>query len=699
MTAGKSALSEAERQLALAEAHDLEAARARATAGKYSVAATTEHRVAKVLAPLATFEVRFLHDRRWPGSRNAQVDLILVGPQGVFIVDTKAWKEVSIVDDRMFRGEEDVTDDIMNLADLCDSAEEDLAEIGLAPGEVHALVVLAGRQGISARVGPVEVVGEKDVLRHIAGRGTRLTVSQVDAVDARCRQFFPPISAPPPPTPTIEIPVSSGQEQAVEVDEDEALLSTSEVELALMEGILAKPVEEWMTFLHPDQARLVRRSFAGPSRIRGAAGTGKTVVGLHRAAYLARTRPGRVLVTTYVRTLPDVLGNLLTRMAPDAVGRVDFQGVYAFALDLLSKRGVRVTLDSRKAKAAFEFAWHLVPDGSPLDRKGLAKRYWEEEISYVIKGRGITDFDVYAELPRPGRGHRLGIEQRRAVWGLHEEYDRQLRKAGVHDFADVILLAEAELARQPLENGYGAVIVDEAQDLSCAMVRMLYSLVGDAPDGFTLVGDGQQSIYPGGYTLSEAGLSVANRGVVLDVNYRNTGEILDFAQRVVAGSEYADIEGEIARGERPKAVPRTGPAPVVEECLSAREHNSKLVERVRGVLREVGTGYGDVGILTANKYAVANATRALEAAGIPVINLEKYDGGSVDAVKVGTIKRAKGLEFKQVLVASVPRSQLDGQPADASDEVAMERWDLARRELYVALTRARDGLWVGVVPG
>lgn len=90
---------------------------------------------------------------------------------------------------------------------------------------------------------------------------------------------------------------------------------------------------------------------------------------------------------------------------------------------------------------------------------------------------------------------------------------------------------------------------------------------------------------------------------------------------------------------------------------------------------------------------------ASQAADIPAINLEKYDGGTVDAVKVGTIKRAKGLEFKQVLVASVPGSHLDSHPADRDDEVAMERWDLDRRELYVALTRARDGLWVGVIPG
>src|SRR5690606_18530042 len=131
-------------------------------------------------------------------------------------------------------------------------------------------------------------------------------------------------------------------------------------------------------------------------------------------------------------------------------------------------------------------------------------------------------FGQYADLLRTGRGYRLTLDQRREVWHLYETYDAELRAQGVCDFADAILLAEGELRREPLTDPYSAVIVDEAQDLSCAMVRMLHGLVGEAPDAFTLIGDGQQSIYPGGYTLAELGISLAGRGVVMDVNYRNT---------------------------------------------------------------------------------------------------------------------------------------------------------------------------------
>ncbi len=697
MPAGDSAASEAQRQLALATAHERAAADARATAARYDVAATTEQRTARTLAPLAAAGYHLLADRAWPGSRRAQVDMVVIGPGGVFIVDTKAWSEVSIHADRIFRGQEDVTDDLMALADLGYAAEAEFADVGLAPGEVRVVAVLAGRQGVDESVGPVRVVGEKDVVKCIARHGHRLTPTQIDVVLARALTFFPQLNAPPPVNATVPEPVLPARApDAVPLAVQDSLISDAEVQEAMLEGLMAAPIEEWMSFLHPAQAKIVRRSFSGPARIRGAAGTGKTVVGLHRAAYLARTRPGRVLVTTFVRTLPQVLRHLLERMAPDVVDRVDFAGVHELTRSILDERGVRFRTIPSKVDEAWDAAWEQFGKGTPLDSGRVGRHYWHDEIQYVLKGRGLTRFDDYADLPRAGRRHRLGTVQRRSVWQLYEAYQSELAARGIHDYADQILLAGAELRRAPMTDRYTAVVVDEAQDLSCAMIRLLHGLVGDAPDGLTLVGDGQQTIYPGGFTLAEAGVSVAGRGTVLDVNYRNTAEILEFASLMVADDEFADIEGATSRGDRPAQVARHGTKPVYIRCGNSADRSRQLIERVHDVVREVGTGYGDVGVLALSRYGVQQALQVLRRSGIPVVPLDEYNGAPIDAVKVGTVKRAKGLEFKQVLISDVQASWFAEAPEQATD-AERERRDYRLRELYVAMTRARDGLWVAVV--
>lgn len=719
MPAGDSAAHEASRQLALADAHDRAAADARAAASRFGVASATEKRTAAALAPLAAAGYHLLADRRWPGSRRAQVDMVVVGPAGVFVVDTKAWADVTIAGDRIHRGQDDVTDDLMALADLAYRTEGELAEIGLAPGEVHAVAVLAGRTGVTERVGPVLVVGERDLLRQIARRGARLGPDQVDAVLARCLAWFGQVGDPAPVSTTLPEPVLPAPrgplllgedalgdgpdaasahvpEQRPTPDAPEPLLTEAEVQQVMLEGLMAAPIEEWMAFLHPAQARIVRRSYNGPARIRGAAGTGKTVVALHRAAYLARTRQGKVLVTTYIRTLPDVLRQQLTRLAPDVVGRVEFAGVHETAKRILDERGVALHIDGKQIAAAWTAAWGKVAGGSIIDTDRHEQDYWHEEVSSVIKGRGLTRWEQYADLPRLGRRHRLGPQQRRVVWELYEAYDRELRDRGVHDFADQIALAESELRREPASERYTAVVVDEAQDLTCMMIRMLHGFVGDVPDGLTLVGDGQQTIYPGGFTLAEAGVSVAGRGAVLGVNYRNTREILQFASMLVRDDEFADIEGTTARGDRPAQVPRSGPKPVYVRCATEADRQRRMVQRVHEVVAEVGTNFGDVGVLALSRRGVAEATDALKKAGIPVVNLEKYDGVPVNRVKVGTVKRAKGLEFKQVLVVDPYASWLDEDVTEL-DDVDRERRDYRLRELYVAMTRARDGLWVAAI--
>ncbi|MCO5293472.1 MAG: AAA family ATPase [Homoserinimonas sp.] len=686
MAAGHSAAGEAARLRAEAEQAEYVARTKQEMARNYEAAAKSERWLGALLKPLADRGYTILEDRKWPGSKKAQVDFVLIGPSGIYIVDAKSWKDVTIENDRIYQGQDDVTDRFDGLTSLGNLVEEALADIGIAPGEVHLVAVFTNRRGLRARVGGVEIVGRDVALHHLIGCGDRLDTDVIQRVRTVLEELLPPYAMPEGPTElTLPAPV-------IPITEQEALISIEEIENALWANVLAKPVESWMAYLHPDQARLARRTFNGPSRIRGAVGTGKTVVALHRAAYIARTRPGKVLVTTYVRTLPSVLSALMNQMSPDIADRIEFRGIHGFAIDLLKSRNVTFRLEPEKADRAFRSAWSSMGKENPLVQIDERISYWKEEVLSVIKGRGLTRFEDYVQLPRAGRSRRLSSENRIAVWKLHTAYDTELRKLGIVDFEDVILLAEQNLRSTPLE-GYCAVIVDEAQDMSCAMIRMLHAIVGDRPDGLSLVGDGQQTIYPGGYNLAEAGVSLHGRGVILNRNYRNTAEILDFASRLVEGDEYFDIEGAPAQGDATVEVMRHGPEPKVGNFKSRAKHDDSVMEHVKSLIAQ-GVALGDIGILAHTNRAATEVGNLLTKAGIAWIELLKYDGMPTDAIKVGTIKRAKGLEFKQVLVVRTPSRLLHALPNDPDAED--ERRELDRRELYVAMTRARDGLWVGV---
>ena len=173
----------------------------------------------------------------------------------------------------------------------------------------------------------------------------------------------------------------------------------------------------------------------------------------------------------------------------------------------------------------------------------------------------------------------------------------------------------------------------------------------------------------------------------------NTAEILTYATGMVEGLEMSDLEGV---ADDAPAVLRTGDKPRISRCFGRTEHDDRAIAQIRAITSSVGTDLGDVAVLALDKHSLQPTLRALEKAGIPTVELEQYKGERVDAVKVGTIKRAKGLEFKQVLLAGIRSGLIDNSsPRDAG---ALERHELLRRELYVGMTRARDGLWVGVVP-
>ncbi|MEP7764426.1 UvrD-helicase domain-containing protein [Sanguibacter sp. 25GB23B1] len=609
------------------------------------------------LRRLTTVGYVVLEGRSGPGRHAAAVDLVLVGPGGVFLLD--AWDVTSpaVTDGRLLSDQDDITEEIYALADLGQVLEADLVQIGVSPNEVHPVVVVDADVALDEVVDSVRIIDGKSVACAILAHGQRWSPDLVEQVVGRCEVLFPVRGSA---SPGVGRPATSG------------LATDGTLDVALVESMLASPAEEWMVRLHPTHAPLVRRTFDGPARIHGAAGTGKSTIGLHRAAYLARLNPtGRVLVTSLGDVLPSVLECRFARLAPEAVRRVDFWTVDDLAARILRARDAAVRVDAARAITAFSLAWNRVGRQGALGESGLPATHWQEEVGVVVRGRGLTDLDTYLALDRVGRSLPITEAERRAVWELHRAYADELDAAGVTDWAGLVLQAEDALRERPYgtvpgELRIGSVIVDEAQDLSCSQARLLRAVAGDGPDALLLLDDGRQSIYPGGYSFDEAGIVLGDRSVALRTNFRRDG----------ASADAPDVEPVRWRG-------------------AASELPDALVARVQDVVASLGTNYGDVGVLALTTSGVRTAAAALVAAGLPVRRLADPDGGpgvQADAVAVGTVRWARGLEFKHVLLCGFPAES--AQPDDRGSGAAAEAGDRARRELLVGSTRARDGLWI-----
>ena len=671
-----------------------------------------EQSVVRVLIGMDDSGWHVLPDRRWPGTRRANIDVLVVGPGGVFVVDVKNWQDVTVEDGRLRRGDADAEDDLRKLVDQTAAVEEVLADAGLPATEVVALLVLAGRRGISARLDRVTVVGELDLARDLARRGARLAPNLVERLLGCLDEGCPPMPRPgpagpaaglvtaPAPTPPARQSAAplAGTRFAARFPEPTAvgqgeLLDRAQLWRELLEAAAREPIESWMTWLHPTQARLSGRRWSGPARVRGAAGTGKTVVALHRAKYLA-ARGDRVLFTSLVRTLGPVYRTLMTRMAPEQVDRIEFATVHAVATRCLREHGLGELHQQDAAENCFWRAWAQVGQFSVLAGLGVAHGYWQEEISTVIKGRGLTTFEQYARLARVGRATPLQPAHRRAVWDLYERYRQLLADRGVIDRDDVLLRAR-DLIRQNPGRRYDAVIVDEVQDLTCVGLQLLHAFVGDRPDGLLVVGDGQQSIYPGGFTLAEAGVSVVGRSTVLTRNYRNREKILRYAEAVIADDSFDDLDGVPERGRRAVDVDRPGGEVQEVTVAGVAVQDTALCDHLAAFHRDRGIRYGDMAVLVPTNAAAARWLRVLAAHRIPAISLLDYDGTALEAVKVGTYHRVKSLDFAHVCIPD--RNLFPGprRPAESADAFR-ERSQLERRQLYVAITRARDSVWAGI---
>jgi superfamily I DNA/RNA helicase len=461
--------------------------------------------------------------------------------------------------------------------------------------------------------------------------------------------------------------------------------------------LLDRSIEDWMIYLHPSQRAIANATFNGPARVRGGPGTGKTVVALHRARVLARQRlelRDKVLLTTFLSTLPKVWHSLMGLLDPTALERLDIRNLDVLARSILASAHDRVDIldDARRRKIV-----------APLiKRHGLDQRIGEnhqlllDEFDAFLSGRGIDELEPYLALRRRGGGSPLGRADREKVFAAYEEYRARLAKERVYDWAH--LRAEAlRLAEEGAGPRFNGVIVDEAQDLSAVGMRLLLALDTSADHRhFLIVGDGQQSIYPGGFSLRELGIDIVGRSRVLTANWRNTWSVWTAAKAVVEGQEFDDLDEDVGlrpTGEEPE--PLTVGDPAELHLLRTPGEELELLAALVAERVDAGIDAGDVAVLVDVKRKGDDVMRAFALAGVATHPLERYEGEHVEGVLEGTFNRAKGLEFKEVFIPGMSASEWPSRwfvPPSLDEDQRAERIALQLRTLFVGMSRARDRL-------
>jgi hypothetical protein len=235
---------------------------------------------------------------------------------------------------------------------------------------------------------------------------------------------------------------------------------TDDHELA---DILNAPLALWRIFLHPSQTKLVNMQSNGPARVLGGAGTGKTVVAMHRARHLAKSCPPgkKILFTTFTTNLAADIESMLASLCGQEIEHIEVNHLHGWARGLLQARGIKVRTTAELPDKEME-GW---ADAYALDPSNqFPESFYKDEWADVIQAQDILNKADYLRARRAGRGTRLSREQRSQVWEVLEGYRRFLQRNGLMDPGDVIREARLLLKDGKVPQRNAANVADEVHD-------------------------------------------------------------------------------------------------------------------------------------------------------------------------------------------------------------------------------------------
>jgi hypothetical protein len=460
--------------------------------------------------------------------------------------------------------------------------------------------------------------------------------------------------------------------------------------------ILNAPLAQWRIFLHPSQSKLVKMNSAGAARVLGGAGTGKTVVAMHRARQLALTCPPgkKILFTTFTTNLAADIQSLLKLLCGQEIDQIEVTNLHAWARGVLQGRGIKVRTTQESAEQEAD-GWS---DAYALDTENrFPESFYRSEWSEVVQAQGILDEAGYLRARRAGRGTRLSREQRKQVWEVLAGYRRFLQVHGLMDPADTIREARLLLQAGKVPQRYAAIVADEVQDFSEAELCLLRAMVPDGPNDLFLVGDAHQRIYGHKASLSRCGINVRGlRSRRLRLNYRTTQAIRLWSVAVLRGMSVDDLDEGTDDALKGYHSLRQGEPPKVVHHTTEQAEATFIIDQLQTWISKQERKPSDI-CLTARTTALLEKRYAplLRDAGFSVQFIKTDEPKLDDGVRLATMHRVKGLEFPCVLIAGVQAGTVPLELKSYADELALkDHVDTERRLLFVAATRARDELTV-----
>ena len=350
-----------------------------------------------------------------------------------------------------------------------------------------------------------------------------------------------------------------------------------------LETALNFPWEKWTVFLHPEQRQWVERDYTGPARVSGSAGTGKTIVALHRAVCLARThRDARVLLTTFSDTLASALHTKLKRLVgsePRLAERIDVHSLNAIGLRLYKAQHGAVTLASRAVVR------QLLSDASKaVNGHKFSLHFLVTEWEQVVDAWQLASWEDYRDVSRLGRKTRLPGPQR-AIAVVYFCAGEQCAGGAETDHPRRDVYQLGHHASRSKHTPFDFAVVDEAQDLSVAHLRFLAALGADRQTHFsspvTWVNASFSSRSPG----SRWAWIIRGRSRTLRINYRTSHQIRQQADRLL-GDQAVDVDGNTEIRSDTVSV-FNGPPPVIRVVKTAAEE-TKVVGT--WLAEQIGTG-------------------------------------------------------------------------------------------------------------